>query len=214
MDLALRSSIRKLLVVALIVTALAVGYIAHSGGGASPARPLGGPVATKKLSAADLLLAASTAQGLHMRYTGITTGALNASHTNDIPLDSFQFGLSRAVSLGGAGRSVGKASVSEITLSHQTDKYSMPLLSASLKGTNATANLYFTNLAGVGGAPFDYLEIDLGQTLISGFSMSSGGDNPSESISLNFVTITFHYKIAGTTTVQTVQYNLATQVGG
>jgi hypothetical protein len=40
--------------------------------------------------------------------------------------------------------------------------------------------------------------------------MSSGGSVPSESFSLNFVTMTFTYQISGTTTVQKLTYNIAT----
>jgi len=40
--------------------------------------------------------------------------------------------------------------------------------------------------------------------------MSSGGSVPSESFSLNFVTMTFTYRISGTTTVQKLVYNIAT----
>ena len=32
----------------------------------------------------------------------------------------------------------------------------------------------------------DYLQVDLKEVLISGYSVSSGGDTPSESLSLNF----------------------------
>jgi type VI secretion system secreted protein Hcp len=96
-------------------------------------------------------------------------------------------------------------------LNHQTDSFSLALLRAALKGAapGVTANLYFTNTSGTGGTDLDYLEIDLGQTLISSFTMSSGGDTPSETISLNFVTMTFKYQVAGSP-IQTVSYNLAT----
>jgi type VI secretion system secreted protein Hcp len=201
-----RTSIRRSLAVVVAMSLFGAGYLVHVGVDSSSGRPASAPVATKKLSLDDLLLAAQTAQGIHLRYTGITTGALNASHTNDIQLQSFQFGVSRPVSGTGAGRTAGTVSVGEITVTHQTDKYSIPLLRASLTGTPVTSTVYFTNLAGSGGAPFDYLEVSLTETLISAFSSSSGGTLPSESFSLNFVAMTFKYRIAGTTTVQTVSY--------
>jgi type VI secretion system secreted protein Hcp len=168
---------------------------------------------TAKLTPAQLLATATTATGIHLRYAGITTGPLLPTHDNDIQIQSFQFGTSRSISsaAGGAARTAGTANVSEISLTHQTDTFSLALLRAALKGPTpgVTAQLYFTNLSGTGGAPLDYLEIDLGQTLVSSFSMSSGGDTPSESISLNFVTMTFRYQVAGSP-VQMVSYNQAT----
>jgi type VI secretion system secreted protein Hcp len=213
MDRAVRTSIRTSLAVALVVTALGVGYIARGGSssaGRAPAKPATTHV--RKFSASDLLLAASTAQGIHMRYAGVTTGALTPDHANDIPIQSFQFGVARAFSTIGGTRTGSTPSVSEITLTHQEDAFSMPLLNLSLRGAvaGATANLYFTNLSGAGGTPFDFLEIALTQTVLSSFSMSSGGDVPSESISLNFTKMTFKYRVAGTTTVQTVTWNLVT----
>ncbi len=178
----------------------------------STGRPTAAHVATKKFTAADLLLAASTAQGIHLTYKGVTTLPELPTHDNDIPIQSFSFGTSRSILLSGGVQTVGKPNVSQINLSHVTDNYSLPLLRQSLVGAapGVSATLYFTDLSGAGGTPFDFLQIDLGQTLISSFQMSSGGTAPDESISLSFVTMKFTYRIAGTTTVQTVSYNLAT----
>jgi type VI secretion system secreted protein Hcp len=210
----LRGSIRRALVIALVVTALGAGYFVRGLGGhatARPPAPAPAAVKTRKFSAADLLLAASTAQGIHMRIPGITTGALNAAHSNDIPLDSFQFGVGRGIGPAASGHAASKPSVSEVTVTHQLDNFSIPLLNQALRGGNNMVIIYFTDLSGPGATPFDYLEADLGTTLVSGYSMSSGGDKPSESVSLNFTTMTFKFKVSGSATVQTVSYNLTTQ---
>jgi type VI protein secretion system component Hcp len=52
------------------------------------------------------------------------------------------------------------------------------------------------------------LQIDLGDALITSDQMVSSGSTPTESISLTFLTMTFTYRIAGTTTVQTFTYNV------
>lgn len=222
MDIGIRRSVKRTVVLAALVGGLAVGC-GTSGGEVEARAPRAKPAVTKVASSApkavksytvsQLMAIATTAQGIHMRYGGITTGPLNASHTNDIQLDSFQFGIARPIgAIVGGTRTAGKPAVSEITVTHQTDKFSTPLIKASLNGAPAAANLYFTNLSGTGGTPLDYLQIDLTGTLVSGFSMSSGSDNPSESISLNFTVITFKYKASTTAIVQTVSYNLATAV--
>ncbi len=213
MNAGLRTLVRRTLVALAVVAALGAGSLAHSSVGSPSSPRIAGPSVTKKLDPSDLLLAASTATGIHMRFTGIPTGPASSDHTNEIPISSFQFGVGRPVSgASGAPRVAGAANVSEVTLTHATDTFSIALLKASLNGVgSATATLFFTNLTGAGGTPLDYLTVTLGQTFVTGFSMSSGGDNPDESLSLNFATMTFRYRLP-TGTTQVVSYNLTTGV--
>jgi type VI protein secretion system component Hcp len=82
-------------------------------------------------------------------------------------------------------------------------------LQRSLTGSgNDTAVLYFTDVNTKTGALVKYLEIDLGHVLISGFQTSaSGATVPTESLTLNFTTITLIAHFAGAP-VQTITYNL------
>lgn len=214
MNSGLRTLVRRTLVALAVVAALGAGSLVHSSLGSPSSSRAAGPSVTKKLDPSDLLLAASTATGIHLRFTGIPTGPVSSTdHTNEIPISSFQFGVARSVSgASGAPREAGVPNVSEVTLTHATDNFSIALLKASLNGAGtATATLFFTNLTGTGGTPLDYLTVTLGQTFVTQFSMSSGGDNPDESLSLNFATMTFKYKTT-TGTIQSVTYNLATGV--
>jgi type VI protein secretion system component Hcp len=198
------------LVVALVTVTLGVGSALGGEGAVSGS---GHATLTARLTPAQLLATANTATGIHLRMTGITTGPLLPTHDNDIMSLWCSWGTWPNIAGGGGGptRTASTANVNEITLTHQTDAFSLALLRSALKGTapGVTANLYFTDTSGTGGADLDYLEIDLGQTLISSFSMSSGGTDPSESFSLNFVTMTFKYQVTGSP-VQTVNYSLAT----
>jgi type VI secretion system secreted protein Hcp len=189
---------RKVLAFVLAV-ALTVGYVVVGGGGpTSSGSAVSGSPPTREFTASDLLLAASTAKGISMRFDGVAS-------SNDIPITSFQFGVGRAISAPGGPPAT--PSVSEITLTKTADKYSMKLLNLSLRGTAANASIVFTDFSGPGGALNNFLRVDLQGVLISGFSTSSGGDLPSESISLNFAQMTFTAHIpAGTT--QTVSYDL------
>jgi type VI secretion system secreted protein Hcp len=216
MDGAVRTFVRKLSVAVLIVSALGAGYVARGAGGASSNHAAKAPAAAKKFTAADLLRVASSegvspatfpGSTIHMRFSGITTGGMTANHSTDIPMTSFQFGVGRAVSQS-TGHTASKPNVSEITLTHTTDAYSTKLLNSALRGT-ATATspvvtLFFT-ATGTSG-PYDYLTITLTNVLVSGYSMSSGGEVPSESMSLNFVkmTLTSHFPQTAT---QTVSYD-------
>jgi type VI secretion system secreted protein Hcp len=211
MDGAMRSAMRRSLVVVVALAAVGLGFAAQgmsdtSSGRAANAHPL-----TVRLTAKDLFLAASSAKGIHLNYTGVTTGPENTNHSNDIPIQSFSFGVNRNFSITASGPQVsGKPSVSEINLQHVTDQYSLPLLQQALTGAapGVAATLYFTNFSGTGGAALDFLQIDLGDALITSDQMASSGSTPTESISMTFLTMALTYRIAGTTTVQTVNYNV------
>jgi type VI secretion system secreted protein Hcp len=206
-----RTIIGASLAVLLVTITLGVGN-ALGGDGSASGSAHAKTTLTAKLTPAQLLATANTATGIHLRYAGITTGPLVPTHDNDIQIQSFSFGVSRNISPGSsATRTAGTANVGDISLSHQTDSFSLALLRVALKGMapGVPASLYFTDTSGTGGTDLDYLEIDLGQTLISSFQMSSGGQDPNESLTLNFVTMTFKYQVAGSP-IQTVSYNLAT----
>jgi type VI protein secretion system component Hcp len=71
------------------------------------------------------------------------------------------------------------------------------------------AVVYFTQLDRTTGAIVGYLEFDLTNVFISGFSQSSNGNPPSESLSLNFTKFTMTAHSAGSAD-QSVTYDLAT----
>jgi type VI secretion system secreted protein Hcp len=206
MDAALRRSIRKSFGIAVVVAALGVGSVVHGLGGSRSAHPAASHAPTT-ISASNLLRAAATASaGIYMQFDGIT-GAPGLAFSNYPHIQSFQFGVSRSISGGTEGRVIGTPHVSEITLSRATDKFSAPLLQESLTGTGTgNAVIYFTNLKD-GGNLVKYLEFDLTGAALSSFSMSSGGDIPSESISLNFTAFTMIAHIAGSP-AQTVSYTI------
>ena len=212
MNAQFRKSMRRSLVVALVIFAALVGYSANGGSSSAPPIPSASSNASKKLSLSDLMLIASTGSGIHMRYGTVTPGPLNATHSNDIALSSFQFGLSREVTFLSGTRATGKVATTEVTVTKSLDQFSPALLRQSLTAPTATATIYFTNLTGVGGAPLDYLQVVLSNTLITSFNMSSGGENPDESLSLNSTVMSFKYKLTPTSTLQTVTYNLTTGV--
>lgn len=89
-----------------------------------------------------------------------------------------------------ADRTTSKASVSEITLSKNLDKSTEGLFKALLLGEpEAKVTLSFT--AATKGESIAYLTLDLEQVIVSSYSMSSGGDFPVESLSLNFTKFDF-----------------------
>jgi type VI secretion system secreted protein Hcp len=112
-----------------------------------------------------------------------------------IELSSFQWGIGRGVGSpsGASGnREASNPSISEVTVTKMQDNASGELLKESLSGEGkAKAEISFTR-TDKGGAVV-YIVYTLTDVMFSGFSMSSGGDRPSESLSLNFTKIEVKY---------------------
>jgi type VI secretion system secreted protein Hcp len=103
---------------------------------------------------------------------------------------SFQFGSGRGISAAtasGSNRQGSHASVSEVTVSKSLDPASLPMWRDSLDGKLATTVEFAFTRADQDNS--EYLHVTLWDTGVSGWSMSSGGDRPSESVSLNFAKI-------------------------
>ena len=130
---------------------------------------------------------------IYIKYTNpaINGDVTTAGFEKQIEINSFQWGVGRGVGspTGASGnREASTPSVSEITVSKSLDNASGNLLKESLSsGGKSTLVISFVRTDGNGADT--YLEITLTDTMISGYSMSSGGDRPSESLSFNFVKI-------------------------
>ena len=132
---------------------------------------------------------------------------------------SFQFGSGRGIAsatASGANRQGSHASVSEITVSKALDPASLHLWRDSLDGKlNTKVEFAFTRADEDNS---EYLHVTTWDTGVSGFSISSGGDRPSESVSLNFAKIEIKdIKVAEdgvASTPFTVVYDLAKQKAG
>lgn len=136
---------------------------------------------------------------IYLKYGDIVGDTTTDTVADWIELDSFQFGVGRGIGSGRGGqtREASEASVSEIVVTKQLDKASGPLLEQSLWGEGKDATIKFGRTkAGSAGTDF-YLEYELGKTMISGYSVSSGGDRPTESISLNFNTFKINLDLGG-----------------
>ena len=127
---------------------------------------------------------------IYMDFDGVKGDVTTAEYKGWIELNSFQFGVSRAVSsgAGGATRESSAPSISEIVVSKYLDASSPKLYQDSLAGafdrkvtikmTSTTKNKVET-----------FLTYELTDCGVSSYSQSSGGDAPVESLSLNFTKI-------------------------
>jgi type VI secretion system secreted protein Hcp len=159
---------------------------------------------------------------IFMNYDGIPGDVTTAGHEAWIEVNSWQFGVSRAMtssSASAADREGSTPSVSEIVITKVTDGASTNLFRASLGfgpgGEGKTVKLDFckTDVS----QPEPYLQFELDNTLVSGFTMSSGGDRPIESVSLNFTKIVMNNIGMGAANAtgqpDRAEYDLTTQSG-
>ena len=118
-----------------------------------------------------------------------------AGHEGWINVDSIQLGVGRSVSSAGSGgdRETSNPSFSEVTFSRPTDKASPELFMQSIAGKSlGMATVHFVQTGGVDKKQ-TYLTFEFDEAIVTSYSLSSGGDRPSESFALNFVKITMQY---------------------
>jgi type VI secretion system secreted protein Hcp len=127
---------------------------------------------------------------IYMKYEGIEGDVTAAGHEKWIELNSCQWGVGRSMSNPtgrGAGREASAPSVSEITVTKTLCSGSSGLFEASLVGEGKPVQIDFCKTEKDNLEP--YLTLTLSDTMVSGYSQSSGGNAPSESLSLNFTKI-------------------------
>lgn len=123
---------------------------------------------------------------IYLKIDSIKGSSTDTNFSEQIELGSFQWGAGLGVgSPRGGDRTTSEPSVSEITTTKTLDKASEGLFKALLKGDPVgKGTISFT--AASKGESIAYATLELEDIIVSGYSMSSGGDFPSESISLNF----------------------------
>jgi type VI secretion system secreted protein Hcp len=150
-----------------------------------------------------------------MKFGDIDGAVTTKGFEKWIELNSFQWGVGRAIGTaarGAATREASEPSISEIVVTKRLDKASTKLFMDAVAGDlSATVKFKFTTTTK--DKVDTFLAYELTNAGLSGYSISSGGDAPQESLSLNFTKIMFTYterdpKIAGSP--DTVGYDLLT----
>jgi type VI secretion system secreted protein Hcp len=117
-------------------------------------------------------------------------------HTDWITVNSFQLGVGRAITASGGGkdRDTSNPSFSEVTISKDTDIASADLFAQATFGKSlGKAEVHFIQTGGQGNESQVYLTYELEEAIVSSYSLTSGGERPAESISLNFTKISMQY---------------------
>jgi len=133
---------------------------------------------------------------IYMNYDGIKGDVTEDGHTDWIELSSLQFGVGRAIggTASGAakGREASLCNVSEITVTKPSDSSSQDLMREAMIGAVPGKTVKFEFVTtGAGDKADTYTKFTLDECMISGYSISSGGDRPMESLSLNFTKIEY-----------------------
>jgi type VI secretion system secreted protein Hcp len=154
---------------------------------------------------------------IYMNYNSLAIkgDVTEAGHKTWVEVNSFQWGVGRGISSptgASADRESSAPSISEITLTKAQDISSILLLKEALQGEGQTVIIDFVKTEK--SQLTVYLTFTLTNTMISGYSISSGGDRPQESISLNFTKVeckTTPLNADGTAgSPQVVTYDLST----
>lgn len=117
------------------------------------------------------------------------------AHVGWLNVDSMQLGVGRSVASqagGGNKREVSSPSISEVVFSRASDMASPELFFQACGGVSlGTCTIHILQV--VSNKPQVYVTIELEEALISSYSMSTGGDAPTDSISVNFTKISYQY---------------------
>lgn len=111
-----------------------------------------------------------------------------------VEVASAQFGVGRSISTPtgtSSNRESAAPSISEIVVTRLSDKYSPLFYQEALMGNARMMTLFFVD--GNATTVKTYLTAKMHNAMISGYSVSSGGDRPMESLSINFTKIEYKY---------------------
>ncbi len=131
---------------------------------------------------------------IYMQIEGIKGKVTAKGHEEWIDVTSMQWGVGRAISSAvgtSADREAGKPSISEVSVTKLMDESSPSIFTEACVGKAKTVQIH---LCTVGTDQINtYMEYELEDCMVSGYSVSTGGDRPSESISLSFTKMTMKF---------------------
>lgn len=131
---------------------------------------------------------------IYIKYEGIDGEATHETHKKWLDVGSLQWGVGRAIATPSgstANREASEPSVSEVTITKMMDASSPKFFVESVTG--AVGKKVEIHLVTTGSPGVTYAEYILTDALVSAYSMSSGGDRPSESISISFTKMEYKF---------------------
>lgn len=132
---------------------------------------------------------------MFLKIEGVTGESVDAKHSGEIDVLSWNWGLSQSGSMHVAtGGGSGKVNVQDMTLTKKVDKASPVLFKYCCDGNHFPSATMTVRKAG-GASPVDYLKVEMKEVLISNISTggSGGDDTVMETVSLNFAKVKLLY---------------------
>jgi type VI secretion system secreted protein Hcp len=132
---------------------------------------------------------------IFLKYGALEGEVTAEGYDKWVELHSLQWGVGRGISVGvggGSKREASAPSVSEITVTKTMDAFSPLVLKESIGGKAVQVKIDITETDN-DGKHIAFQKYILENTLVSGYSISCGGDRPSESLSLNFTKVDSEY---------------------
>lgn len=131
---------------------------------------------------------------IYIQFEGIQGNVEAKGHENWIEANSLQWGVGRAITskIGSSkDREASAPSISEVVVTKEMDKSTPHLFTEACigKGKKVEIHLVKTDADQLQ----SYMEYTLTDALISGYSVSTGGDRPQENISISFTKIEMKY---------------------
>jgi len=131
---------------------------------------------------------------IYMKIDGVKGKVTAKGHEDWIDVSSVQWGVGRAISSAvgtSADREASKPSISEVSVTKLMDESSPHIFTEACIGKSKPVQIH---LCTVGTDQINtYMEYELEDCMVSGYSVSSGGDRPSESVSLSFTKLTMKF---------------------
>jgi type VI secretion system secreted protein Hcp len=130
-----------------------------------------------------------------MKFGSVDGAVTTKGFEKWIECESFQWGVGRGIGTAARGMETREASepnISEIVVTKRMDK-SSPKLFQDAVGGDLSTTVKFKFTTTTKDAVDTFLEFELENTGLSGYSMSSGSELPSESLSLNFSKVIWSY---------------------
>ena len=129
---------------------------------------------------------------IYMKIDGIDGSVTAKGFEQWIELNSFHFSTSRAISMeagNSSNRNHGRPSISEIVVTKAMEQSSFGLLQETLRGdTGKKVTIRIVEIAQ--DKLRDYVTYELEDTLLSGYSVTTGGGVPAETVNLSYSKIT------------------------
>ncbi len=127
---------------------------------------------------------------IYMKYGDIQGDVQESNHVNWVELSSLSWGVVRPASnpaAATAGRVLAAPRVSDLTVGKNQDVASIPLAREALEGQPAAVQIDFVRTSDA--ALTIYYTIRLQNAVITAFAQSGTSDRPSETLTLNFTTL-------------------------